>query len=78
MDRVIVTNPVVNLFAMQVCAVKDATDEEILKVCNLKNPAGTTRGWCKVIRSADNFERPEAFPVQCDEFPERIHFLVLC
>lgn len=72
MDRVIITKPMVGLFTMQVCAVKDATDEEILSVCNSQNPSGTSAGWCEVIRSG------EGEPVVCEEGKERLHILVIC
>jgi hypothetical protein len=76
MDRVVVTSPWMGLIAMQVCALKDATDEEILKVCNRDNPAGTTNGWCTVVRKDE--EHPERKPVLCADDPERMHFIVLC
>lgn len=75
MSRVIVTKPFCGLLYMQVCACKDATDEEILVVCNRENPAGTSLGWANVIRSA---EEKEKLPVQCADDSERMHFLVNC
>ena len=72
MERVIVTNPFNGLCHMQVCAIADATDEEILEVCNRENPSGTSLGWCGVIREGDGA------PVQCQDFPDRTHFLVNC
>lgn len=61
---------------MQVCAVEDATDEEILAVCNRDNPAGTSKGWREVVREND----PDAGmrPIACEEYPGRKHFLVGC
>lgn len=70
--RVMVTRPVLGLFYMQVCAAAEATDEEILAVCNRENPSGTTNGWTTVIRDGDGE------PVQCDGDPDRLHFLVSC
>lgn len=78
MDRVIITNPMIGLVAMQACVVKDATDEEILRVCNLKNPSGTTLGWNKVIRTMEDTEYKEALPVQCEDYPGREHLLITC
>lgn len=81
MDRVVVTNPFCGLVAMQVCAVSDATDEEILEVCNRENPSGTHNGWASVIREAvedDMFRKKENMPVKCKDNPDRLHFLVLC
>jgi len=40
MNRVTVSRCWVGFFGVQVCAVKDATDDEILEVCNRENPAG--------------------------------------
>ena len=76
MDRVIVTNGFVNICTMQVCAVADAEDDEILAVCNSENRSGTTHGWSRVIR--DDTENPQRNPVVCDAHPERRHFLVVC
>lgn len=74
--RVIVTAPFVGICFMQVCAVRDASDHEILDVCNLENPAGTTNGWAYVIR--DDEECPQRNPVQCGDDPARVHYLVAC
>ena len=87
MNRVETTTHFVNgagifgLCLMQVCAVADATDKEILEVCNKENPSGTSNGWSEVIRT----EKPDSMwhdknkmPVKCTDYPGRIHFLVLC
>lgn len=80
--RVIVTRRMVNIFTMQVCAVKSATDEEILAVCNDENPAGTSNGWAKVIRESEGADSisagPNKVPVPCTDHEDRLHFLVLC
>ncbi len=60
---------------MQVCAVSDATDEEILEVCNRENLRGTTKGWCEVIREDRN---PYSGPIACEDDPGRQHLLVVC
>ena len=78
MKRVIVTKRMLSIIAMQVCAVKDATDEEILEVCNNENPSGTTSGWGIVVRTDDSLIGEKAIPVQCDKYPDRLHFIVLC
>jgi hypothetical protein len=72
MARVIVTRFMVGICHMQVCAIADVTDEEILEVCNRENPSGTTAGWGKVIREGDGKHR------QCSDYPDRMHFLVEC
>lgn len=77
MGRVVITRPYNGLVAMQVCVVKDATDEEILAVCNKENPSGTSLGWCEVVRKALE-DRPESGPIVCANDAERLHLLVIC
>lgn len=72
MNRVIVTKFMVGICHMQVCAVQDATDEEILAVANAENPSGTTLGWGAVVREG------EGAPVQCKDYGNRKHFLCAC
>ena len=67
--RVIITRGMVGICHMQVCIVKDATDEEILRVCNGENPSGTSLGWATVLRSD---------MVTCDNDKDRQHLLVQC
>lgn len=81
MDRVVITNGFVNVASMQVCATQDATDDEILEVCNRENPSGTSNGWSEVLRNADNdsmFKTKSKLPVTCGDDPNRTHFIVLC
>ncbi len=75
MKRVIITRLVVNFCYMQVCAVADASDEEILQVCNRDNPSGTQNGWMRVIREDDPLQMA---PVTCNDDSQRKHFLVVC
>ena len=75
MDRVEVTRPFMGLLYMQVCAVADATDEEILEVCNRKNLCGTTNGWCSVLRMPENEKQR---PVPCADHAGRQHILIAC
>jgi hypothetical protein len=75
MERVEVTRPIIGFCNMQVCAVKDATDEEILKVCNSQNPSGTDLGWAKVIRKQNELKQG---PVQCESHSDRLHFIIEC
>lgn len=70
-----VTRCAVGLCHMQVCADSNATDEEILEVCNRENPSGTTNGWSQVCRAA---EPANMAPVQCADDSSRTHFLVAC
>jgi hypothetical protein len=76
MDRVEVSRLMIGICHMQVCAVADATDEEILAVCNTQNPSGTTAGWVEVVR--DDKEYPQLNPGPCAHHPERLHILVSC
>jgi hypothetical protein len=78
--RVEITRMMVGICHMQVCAVKDATDQEILEVCNLQNPTGIQHKWSTVIRReppGDSIFQNVA-PKQCDEHVGRMHFLVAC
>jgi hypothetical protein len=70
--RVIVTNPFVGICHIQVCAVKDATDKEILETCNRENMSGISHGWCSVIRTG------KGKPLKCASDPSRLHILVGC
>ncbi len=82
MDRVVVTKAVMGICHMQVCAVADATDEEILDVCNSKNPSGTQYGWGRVIREnepvSDFWPTEKLKPITCADDSERKHFVVAC
>ena len=75
-ERIVITKMFNGICGMQVCVVKDATDEEILAICNRENPSGTTLGWCEVAR--ETHEDEKARPVQCANDPERLHLLVIC
>jgi hypothetical protein len=82
MKRVVVSRAMCNISTMQVCAVTDATDEEILEVCNSENPAGTRHGWNTVLRkemcNGSLGREANKAPVNCDDYPGRVHILVLC
>lgn len=81
LPRVQIHNPFVGIAHMQVCVEKDATDEEILRVCNEQNYSGTTGGWSTVIREnyEDDFWPAEKMrPVQCQQYLHRVHLLVAC
>ena len=75
LEQVLITHPFVGICHMQVCAVSDATDEEILEVCNRSNPSGTTGGWSTVVHDG---AEPHMNPCKCGDYPERVHFLVGC
>ena len=76
--RVVITQPVVGICYMQVCAAADATDEEILGLCNGENPSGTTNGWTRVIREGTHGNGDGDRPRTCADDPGRTHFLVVC
>lgn len=75
MNRIVTTRFFHGIFWMQVCAERDASDEEILAHCNRDNPSGTTCGWTHVIREDSEGKRG---PVACVEDPSRLHLLVEC
>lgn len=74
--RVVVSSIFAGIFSMQLCAVPDVTDEELLEVANRENPAGTEHGWMHVVRN--DTEYPRRNPVACNQYPARTHFLVDC
>lgn len=79
--RVNITILMLGICAMQVCAASDATDEEILGVCNRENPSGTAAGWSKVVRKHDKNDLccvKENLPVECVTHYNRTHFLIFC
>ena len=78
MERVEIRNPMVGLIAMQVCAVNDATDDEIIEKCNNDNPSGTSAGWRTVVRSEADALDISNLPVSCEDHDGRTHFLVFC
>ena len=51
---------------MGVCAVNEATDQEILRVCNQENMSGTSNGWAHVIRENEP-EGDTLWPVKENE-----------
>lgn len=81
-QRVLVTMPYAGLRAMQVCVVEDATDEEILAVCNSENPQIVLGGWHTVVRSIEHAKRcgvdEVSAPGKCAECSGRLHKIVLC
>ena len=80
MERVEVTLNMVGLLRMQVCAVDDATDEEILEVCNRENPPTgdlSEARWQRVVRGGHPNDIDGDAPGPCEEYPGRTHFLVV-
>lgn len=77
MNRVTVTNPCLGITGMQVCAISDASDDEILEVANRENPSGTMNGWTDVVRKVENGNE-KMLPVSCSQEPGRIHLIVTC
>ncbi|KKL07294.1 hypothetical protein LCGC14_2587460 [marine sediment metagenome] len=77
MEKVVITRPFVGICYMQVCAEKDATDEEILNICNTNNPSGTFNGR-GVVREVNDLDQDNMLPVVCKICPERLHFIVYC
>ena len=43
MKKIIITNPMIGICYMQICADKKATDKEILAIANAENPSGTKK-----------------------------------
>lgn len=64
--------PMVGLVGMQICCVKDASDEDILTFANKEN--AIAGGWRVVAR---NGEHGTPKPIQCKAHPDRVHILLL-
>jgi len=81
-NRVQVTNFFIGLCGMQVCAVSDATDEEILSTANRENPSGTEKGWSVVLRTKEQLQKYDlsenCLPVTCSDDSNKTHFLLMC
>ena len=78
MPDVVVTRNMIGIYAMQVCAIKGASDEDILRVCNTMNPAGTTNGWSTVFRKIDEHHGENMLPIPCKDYPNREHLIIFC
>jgi len=84
MNKVVIMRGIIGVYTMQVCAHKDATDNEILSVANQENPSGTTNGWTGICRKSEDHPDHPAIdgktlgPVQCADNPERQHILLTC
>ena len=76
--KVVILNPFVGICHMQVCAHKDATDQEILDTCNKENPSGTSNGWGRVIRQPEDCSDAKFLPIGCADNKDRVHYLVVC
>jgi len=77
--RVTVSKPMLGLCFMQICAVDDATDEELLACARMCNPCGTQNGWSKVHRTLEDCDGAAMnMPGPCAEYEGRTHFLISC
>jgi len=67
---------------MQVCVVADASDSEILEVCNRENPQMVTGGWHTIVRDKAHARQIGvdecAAPGDCVECPGRKHKIAIC
>lgn len=78
MNKVVINKAMLGIFNMSACADKNATDEEILEVCNRENPSGTSNGWVTVVRKNHPEAPKESWPVICAADPNRLHFIIGC
>ena len=74
---VIVTKPLIGLTAMQACVRKGQSDEGILLLVNELNPCGTSHGWMKVVHKGNKVYK-NCVRVQCQDYPDREHVIILC
>jgi len=79
-QRVFMTG-VFTIRGTQVCVVADATDEEILEVCNREDPQLCTGGWHTVVRDGEHARELGvdecAAPGPCANCPGRLHKIVV-
>ena len=82
-ERVFLTGLYAGVWSNHVCVVPDATDEEILAVCNANEPSvyGKKYRWTRVIRTEEDAKAigvswKDAKPGTCLECPPRIHMVV--
>lgn len=64
------------LFCLSLCAPKDMSREEIERLTNERNIAGTTNGW--KISEDTQFKAGQPMPCPCERNPERMHWLLNC
>jgi len=76
MERVEVVK--VHVLFSIVCAVKDATDDEILQTLNSQYPSETSNGWCVVVRPGKEAYNENQMPIPCQDDSERQHIMVAC
>ena len=81
-DRVFISQFVAGFRAMQVCVLEEVPDEEILAVCNERNPQMVTGGWHTVVRSKVHARKCKvdevSAPGRCVDCAGRWHKIVLC
>lgn len=60
---------------MQVCAYGEVSEEQVEERANTLNPPGTTGRW-KI--TAEGPEGSDLLPIQCQDNPARIHYMLSC
>lgn len=64
------------LVSLSCCAPKDATREEVETAVNRTHPTGISSHW--QITDHENFANGDPMPKQCEQDPERQHWLLIC
>jgi hypothetical protein len=65
------------LLAMQVCVPGDWSDEQVEKLANSNNPAGTELGW-KIRKQGDKLLDGADERVVCSRDPQYVHIMLDC
>jgi hypothetical protein len=63
------------LVYMQVCAHGEVPPERIEEVANAENPSGVTTSWSLTDKGPDG---EDLSPVQCNDDPVRLHYMLSC
>ena len=78
MEKVIQTVAFVNIYTCQVCAEKDLSDKEVVRLLEESNPAGTSNGWSSIVREVTDVFAENCMPKPCGDYSDRMHYLVTC
>jgi hypothetical protein len=77
-DDVVVTNPMLGLLYMQVCAYGEVPPDQVEARANALNPSGTSNGWHVIVADDPEDEGPSKAPVACSDDDARLHYLLVC
>jgi hypothetical protein len=68
-----------NFLTCNICVPKDWTEEQILKVAEEQNPAGTSNGWfvyTQEMLDENEYSKGTQAIVPCDELEGHVHYIL--